>query len=281
MDNHPGTGVLTNAKHETGIATKSVQARELPALDLRVKIFADGADKASMLEMYADPRIVGFTTNPTLMRKSGVADYVAFAKEILQLIQDRPISFEVFADEFDEMEQQALEIASWSANAIVKVPVTNTRGEVTDEVLERLRRAGVKMNVTALLTLQQVRRAAAILGGGPPSIISVFAGRIADTGRDPVPLMAAAVELLRPYPNLELIWASPRELLNIFQADAIGCHIITATTDILRKLQLVGKNLDDYSLETVKMFYDDAKKAGYQIEADTYRTKKEDIQIVA
>src|SRR5208283_3618693 len=234
--------------------------------------------KASMLEMYADPRIVGFTTNPTLMRKSGVADYVAFAKEILQLIQDRPISFEVFADEFDEMEQQALEIASWSANAIVKVPVTNTRGEVTDEVLERLRRAGVKMNVTALLTLQQVRRAAAILGGGPPSIISVFAGPIADTGRDPVPLMAAAVELLRPYPNLELIWASPRELLNIFQADAIGCHIITATTDILRKLQLVGKNLDDYSLETVKMFYDDAKKAGYQIEADTYRTKKEDIQ---
>lgn len=214
------------------------------------------------------------------MRKSGVADYVTFAKEILRLIPDRPISFEVFADEFDEMEQQALEIASWSPNTIVKVPVTNTRGLTSHKVLEKLRLAGVKMNVTALLTLQQVSRVAAILGGGSPGIISVFAGRIADTGRDPVPVMAAAVELLRPYPNLELIWASPRELLNIFQADAIGCHIITATTDILRKLQLVGKNLDDYSLETVRMFYDDAKKAGYQIETGIGKTKREDIAVV-
>jgi transaldolase len=247
---------------------------------LRVKIFADGADKASMLEMYADPRIVGFTTNPTLMRKSGVADYAGFATEILQLIPDRPISFEVFADNFDEMEEQALEIASWSPNVIVKVPITNTRGEVSDDLLERLSTAGVKMNVTALLTLQQVRRVAAILGGGPPSKISVFAGRIADTGRDPVPMMAAAVELLRPYPNLELIWASPRELLNIFQADAIGCHIITVTTDILKKLQLIGKDLDEYSLETVKMFYDDAKKAGYRLLTGIHR-KKDDVRVVA
>jgi transaldolase len=281
MDPHLGTRVLTNARHESGTGTLSAQARQFPPLNLRVKIFADGADKASMLEMYADPRIAGFTTNPTLMRKSGVADYVAFAEDILQLIPDRPVSFEVFADEFDEMEQQALEIASWSANAIVKVPVTNTRGQATDEVLDRLRRAGVRMNVTALLTLQQVSRVASILGGGPPGIISVFAGRIADTGRDPVPLMAAAVELLRPYPNLELIWASPRELLNVLQADAIGCHIITATTDILRKLQLVGKNLDDYSLETVKMFHDDAKKAGYRIETGTGKNKKEDTEFVA
>jgi transaldolase len=281
MDNHNGTSVLTNADREAGVGTRSAKAREFPAVDLKVKIFADGADKESMLEMYADPRIVGFTTNPTLMRKSGVADYVAFAKEILQLIPDRPISFEVFADEFDEMEQQALEIASWSANAIVKVPVTNTRRQPTDEVLARLRRAGVKMNVTALLTLQQVSRVAAILGDGPPAIISVFAGRIADTGRDPVPMMAAAVELLRPYPNLELIWASPRELLNIFQADAIGCHIITATTDILKKLQLVGKNLDDYSLDTVKMFCDDAKKAGYRIEPGMNKTKREVVESIA
>jgi transaldolase len=247
---------------------------------LRVKIFADGADKASMLEMYADPRIVGFTTNPTLMRKSGVADYAGFATEILQLIPDRPISFEVFADNFDEMEEQALEIASWSPNVIVKVPITNTRGEASDDLLERLSTAGVKMNVTALLTLQQVRRVAAILGGGPPSKISVFAGRIADTGRDPVPMMAAAVELLRPYPNLELIWASPRELLNIFQADAIGCHIITVTTDILKKLQLIGKDLDEYSLETVKMFYDDARKAGYRLLTGIHR-QRDDVRVVA
>lgn len=233
--------------------------------DLKVRIYADGADKASMLEMYADPRIAGFTTNPTLMRKSGVADYRAFASEILGLIPDRPISFEVFADEFDEMEQQALEIASWAENVIVKVPVTNTRGQLSDGLLRKLVGAGVKLNVTALLTLSQVRYVTDIVGGGPACKISVFAGRIADTGRDPVPMMAAAVELLRPYPNLELIWASPRELLNIFQADAIGCHIITATTDILKKLHLVGKDLNEYSLETVKMFYDDAQKAGYRL----------------
>jgi transaldolase len=238
---------------------------EISPLVLKVKLFADGADKASMLEMHADPRIVGFTTNPTLMRKSGVVDYEAFAKDILQVIQDKPVSFEVFADEFDEMEQQALEIASWGPNVLVKIPITNTAGEPSDDLIKRLRGAGVKINVTAVMTLPQVSRVANILGGGPSCKISVFAGRIADTGRDPVPMMAAAVELLRAHENLELIWASPRELLNVFQADAIGCHIITATTDILKKLHLIGKDLEEYSVETVRMFYNDAQKAGYRL----------------
>jgi transaldolase len=236
----------------------------IPTIEgLRIKIFADGADKAGMLEMAAKPYISGFTTNPTLMRKAGVSDYRAFAREILSAITDRPISFEVFSDEFAEMERQAQEIAAWGKNVYVKIPVTNTRGEPTYGLIRRLAKAGVKLNVTAILTLEQVREVASALAGGPPSCVSVFAGRIADTGRDPVPLMAAAVELLRPYPNQELIWASPRELLNIFQADAIGCHIITVTTDILKKLSLVGKDLAAYSLETVKMFYDDAQRAGY------------------
>jgi transaldolase len=239
--------------------------------DLKVKIYADGADKATMLDMYANPYIAGFTTNPTLMRKSGVVHYRAFAREVLQLIPDRPISFEVFADDFSEMEDQALEIAAWGENVIVKIPVTNTRGEPSDGVLQRLAGAGVKLNVTAILTLDQVRRAVENLGSSAPSKISVFAGRIADTGRDPVPIMAAAVELLRPYPNVELIWASPRELLNVFQAEAVGCHIITATTDILKKLKLIGKDLHEYSLETVKMFYDDAQNAGYQLSVEAVR----------
>jgi len=232
---------------------------------LRVKIYADGADQPTMLEMHANPLIAGFTTNPTLMRKSGVTDYRTFAKEILQRINDRPISFEVVADDFVEMERQAMEIASWGENVLVKIPITNTRGEFSGDLLRRLAGAGVGVNVTALLTLRQVREASECLAGGPPAKASVFAGRIADTGRDPVPLMAAAVEMLRPYPNLELIWASPRELLNIFQADAIGCHIITATSDILKKLDLIGKDLDEYSRDTVKMFYQDACKAGYQL----------------
>ena len=232
---------------------------------LKVKIYADGADRATMLEMHANPFIAGFTTNPTLMRKSGVADYKAFAQEILRHIPDRPVSFEVFADDFKEMERQAAEIASWGENVLVKIPITNTQGKSSRPLLGRLARAGISVNVTALLTLGQVRGASECLADGPPAKISVFAGRIADTGRDPVPLMAAAVELLRPYSNIELIWASPRELLNIFQADAIGCHIITATSDILRKLVLIGKDLREYSLETVKMFYEDARKAGYQL----------------
>jgi transaldolase len=233
--------------------------------DLKIKLFADGADKAGMLEMYGNPLIQGFTTNPTLMRKAGISDYRTFAKEILAAIPDRPISFEVFADEFDEMEKQALEIFSWGQSVNVKIPVTNTRKEPSYDLLKRLAKAEVRVNVTALMTLDQVREVSASLAEGPPSYVSVFAGRIADTGRDPMPYMAAAVELLRPYPQLELIWASPRELLNVFQADTVGCQIITATNDILKKLSLVGKNLHDYSLETVMMFHKDARSASYQL----------------
>jgi transaldolase len=232
---------------------------------LKVKLFADGADKAWMLEMYANPLIKGFTTNPTLMRKAGVRDYQSFAREIAAAIPDRPISLEVFADEFDEMERQALEISSWGANINVKIPVMNTKRQTSYDLLRRLARAGVKLNVTALMTLDQVRDASLALAESPAAYVSVFAGRVADTGRDPVPLMAAAVELLRPFPHQELIWASPRELLNIFQANAVGCHIITATNDILKKLVLVGKDLHDYSLDTVKMFHNDAQHAGYQL----------------
>lgn len=233
--------------------------------DLKIKIFADGADKAGMFEMYAKSYVKGFTTNPTLMRKAGIADYRSFAKEILQAIPDRPISFEVFSDEFTEMERQALEIAGWGTNVYVKIPVTNTRREPSNDLVRRLAYAGVKLNVTALMTLDQVRVIGECLAAGPFSYVSVFAGRIADTGRDPVPHMAAAVELLRPYTNLELIWASPRELLNIFQADAIGCHIITVTNDVLKKLDLIGKDLHEYSLDTVRMFYEDAHNAGYEL----------------
>ncbi len=233
--------------------------------DLQIKIFADGAAKAGMLELYRNPLIRGFTTNPTLMRKAGVNDYRVFAREVLEAIPDRPVSFEVFSDEFEEMERQALEISSWGDNVYVKIPITNTRGQWSGDLVRRLARAGVKLNVTAILALDQVRDICPCLADASSAYVSVFAGRIADTGRDPVPLMAAAVELLRPYPNLELIWASPRELLNVFQADAIGCHIITVTQDILGKLHLVGKDLHEYSLETVKMFYDDAQKAGYKL----------------
>jgi transaldolase len=232
---------------------------------LKVKIFADGADKAGMLEMYRNPLIKGFTTNPTLMRKAGVTDYKAFARDILRAIPDRPISFEVFSDDFAEMKSQAHKIAAWGENVYVKIPVTNTSGESSAGLVHDLAQAGVKLNVTALLTLNQVRTVSVALAGGPPAYVSVFAGRIADTGRDPVPLMAAAVELVRLCPNTELIWASPRELWNIFQADAIGCHIITATNDILGKLSLVGKDLHEYSLDTVKMFRGDAVRAGYAL----------------
>jgi len=233
--------------------------------DLRVKLFADGADKAGMIEMARLPYVAGFTTNPTLMRKAGVVDYKAFAREVLQAIPDRPISFEVFSDEFPEMERQARQITAWGPNVYVKIPVTNTRSEPSYGLIRRLAEAGIKLNVTAILTLDQVREVAAALAGPTPSVVSVFAGRIADTGRDPVPLMAAAVELMRPYPREELLWASPRELLNVFQADAIGCHIITATNDVLKKLTLVGKDLAAYSLDTVKMFHDDARQAGYTL----------------
>jgi transaldolase len=235
--------------------------------DLKVKLFADGADLTGIREMAANPMIKGFTTNPTLMRKAGVADYKSFALQVLGVVRDLPISFEVFDDDFTEMEKQALEIASWGKNVNVKIPVTNTRGEFCGPLAERLSRGGVQLNVTAVMTVDQVKRVADRLSPDTPAIVSVFAGRIADTGRDPVPIMAESVKVLKSRPKAELIWASPRELLNIFQADAIGCHIITATNDILKKLSLVGKDLDRYSLETVEMFYKDAKAAGYRIDA--------------
>ena len=232
---------------------------------LRIKLFADGAEKAGMLEMYAKPYIKGFTTNPTLMHKAGLTDYRAFARSILEAIPDRPISFEVFSDEFDQMERQAREIAQWGENVYVKIPVTNTRREPAYDLVRRLAHEGVKLNITAILTLDQVRCVAEAVRGGAPSCVSVFAGRIADTGRDPVPIMSECVDILKAAPQAELIWASPRELLNIIQADAIGCHIITVTNDILKKLSLVGKDLADYSLDTVKMFYEDGRKAGFTL----------------
>ena len=237
---------------------------------LRIKIFADGADFDGIMKMYANPAIKGFTTNPTLMRKAGVADYEAFARKLLAAVPDRPVSLEVFADDFDEMERQALAIASWGKNVNVKIPVTNTKREFAGPLIRKLSAAGVAVNVTAVFTLDQVQRVAECLDPRTPAIVSVFAGRIADTGIDPVPLMAEAVRILKARPKAELIWASPRELLNIFHADAVGCHIITVTNDILAKLNLVGKNQDDYSLETVQMFHRDAAAAGYSI--NTART---------
>ena len=233
--------------------------------NLKVKIYADGADRDGMLEMYAKSYIQGFTTNPTLMKKAGITDYKAFAHEILQAIPDRPISFEVFADEFIDMERQALEIKTWGENVYVKIPVSNTRQEMAYDLIERLSVAGVHLNVTAILTLEQVQNVADALKDGPNSIVSVFAGRIADTGLDPVPVMQKALTLLEVAPKAELLWASPREVLNIYQADNIGCQIITATNDLIRKLALGGKDLAEYSLDTVQMFYDDAQSAGYML----------------
>lgn len=233
--------------------------------ELTVKLFADGAEKKSMLELYANPVIRGFTTNPTLMRKANITGYEAFARDILATITDRPISFEVFADEFDEMERQARLIKAWGPNVYVKIPVTNTKRESACALIHKLSHDGIQLNVTAILTSEQVCRVVDALADGAPSNVSVFAGRIADTGVDPIPIMDHAVRLLRAHPQIELIWASPRELLNVFQADAIGCHIITATTDVLKKLALVGKDLTQYSLETVQMFADDAARSGFTL----------------
>lgn len=233
---------------------------------LRVRIFADGADLDGIAQMSLNPVIKGFTTNPTLMRKAGVADYRRFAEEVVRLVPDRPISFEVFSDEFDEMEAQALEIASWGANVNVKIPVTNTRREFAGPLLGRLARAGVALNVTAVMTTEQVQRVVEALDGPAFAYISVFAGRVADTGRDPLPIMIESLRLLRARPRTELIWASPRELLNIMQADEMGCDVITVTNDILKKLAQVGKSLEDFSLDTVRMFRDDAVTAGYRID---------------
>ncbi len=232
---------------------------------LKVKLFADGANKSDMIALYQNTWIQGFTTNPTLMNKAGIKDYEGFARDILAAIPDRPISLEVFADEFPEMERQARKITAWGKNVYVKIPVTNTRRETSYQLVRRLSQEGIKLNVTAILSMNQVRGVVDALAGGAPSNVSVFAGRVADTGRDPVPMMATVVEMLRPHPGMELIWASPRELLNVFQADAIGCHIITATPDILKKLSLVGRDLEVYSLDTVKMFYEDACKCGFQL----------------
>ncbi|NQV82689.1 MAG: transaldolase [Rhodospirillales bacterium] len=237
--------------------------------ELTIKIFADGADLDGIREMAANPMIRGFTTNPTLMRMAGVADYKAFALEALAIVTDRPISFEVFADDFDEMEDQALEIASWGDNVNVKIPITNTRGESAVPLVRRLSGKGVTVNVTAMFTLDHVDSIVDVLDAKTPAILSVFAGRVADSGRDPVPHMKSAVEIARTKPNAVVLWASPRELLNIYQADAVGCGIITVTNDILRKLSGIGKDLDAFSLETVKMFHDDAYAAGYGIDTGT------------
>jgi transaldolase len=231
----------------------------------RVKLFADGADLAGILALAEDPAISGFTTNPTLMRQAGVYDYDWFARSLLHAIPDRPISLEVFADAAADMERQAVKIASWGPQVYVKIPVTNTKGEFTGPLLRRLAADGVKVNVTALMTVAQVEAVIECVGDGPAACISVFAGRIADTGRDPIPIMKQALEIMAAYPNVELIWASPREVLNIVQADEIGCDIITVTHDLLQKLHTYGKDLDQFSLETVQMFHRDALASGYQL----------------
>jgi transaldolase len=233
---------------------------------LSVKIFADGAELDSILKLAANPLIKGFTTNPTLMRKAGITDYRGFARELVAAVPDRPISFEVFADDLPEMAAQAREIARWGENVNVKIPITNTKGESCVPIIRELSAEGVQLNITAIFTLDQVQGVADALHPDTPAIVSVFAGRVADTGIDPLPLMASAVDILKARPKAELLWASPRELLNIFHADSIGCHIITVTHDVLNKLSIIGKDLDSYSLETVRMFYDDATSAGYVID---------------
>jgi transaldolase len=237
----------------------------IDAGSLRIKVFADGADLQGILGLAADARVNGFTTNPTLMRQAGVANYEQFARDILYHVRDRPVSLEVLSDDLDGMERQAQRIAGWAKNVYVKIPVTNTAGQSTTKLVHRLSSDGVKLNVTAVLTLGQVRTAVDALECTEGAIVSVFAGRIADTGRDPVPVMAAALELVRINPLVELLWASPREVLNAVQANAIGCDIITMTHDLLKKLRTLGRDLNEFSLETVKMFRDDAVRAGYDL----------------
>ncbi len=232
---------------------------------LSIKIFADGAVLSEMIGLARNPLIKGFTTNPTLMRQDGVTDYAAFAKDVLSGVPDHPISFEVFADEFDEMERQALEISSWGDNVYVKIPVTNTKKESAVPLIARLAGQGVKVNVTAVFTLEQTRAILGALKGSPPAVISLFAGRIADAGLDPIPMIKEAVSMAGSHPQVEILWASPREVLNVLQADQAGCHIITLTEDLLKKLPLLGKDLESFSLETVSMFYNDARAAGYEL----------------
>ncbi len=230
-----------------------------------VKLFADGADLDGILALYGDPAIRGFTTNPTLMRQAGIEDYESFSRRLLELVPDRPISLEVFADDPTDMERQAVKIASWGEHVYVKIPVTNTQGEFMGPLLRRLVADGVKVNVTALMTAAQVEQVIECLADGPPAYVSVFAGRIADTGRDPIPIMVESLRIMSSHPNAELIWASPREILNVVQADEVGCDIITVTHDLLKKLATLGKDLDHFSLETVQMFHRDARASQYQL----------------
>jgi transaldolase len=234
-------------------------------MELKIKIFADGADVREMVDAYRRGQVRGFTTNPTLMRRAGVADYEAFAREALQAITDLPISFEVFSDEIDEMARQARKIAAWGPNVYVKIPVTNTQGVPTAGLVRSLSAEGIQLNVTAILTVEQVRAVVDALDERTPSVVSVFAGRIADAGRDPIPIMCQALEIVRTKPRAELLWASPREVLNVVQADCIGCHIITVTADLIRKIGSLGKDLSLVSLETVRMFHGDARAAGYAL----------------
>jgi len=232
---------------------------------LQVKLFADGADLAGMLEMYSKPYIQGLTTNPTLMKKAGITNYEKFARDVLLRISDKPISFEVFSDDLNEMVIQAIKISSWGSNVYVKIPITNTQGISTLPIIETLTQENIKINVTAIMTVDQVKEISIALNSAVPSYVSVFAGRISDTGVNPIPTMIEILQVLASNKNAEVIWASPRELLNVFQANEIGCHIITATNDILTKLKLLGKDLTEYSLETVEMFHNDAVSAGYSI----------------
>lgn len=234
-------------------------------MNFNIKIFADGASIPGMLEMMRNPLISGFTTNPTLMKKAGIRDYEAFAREVLANITTLPISFEVFSDTPDEMQRQALLISSWAENVYVKIPSTNTKGEPTTPVIANLAQEGVKLNITAMTTPAQVAALLPALADGPPAIASVFAGRIADSGRDPVPLMMECLRVLSNCPNVELLWASPREIFNLVQAEETGCHIITMTNDLIAKIPLIGKDLDQYALDTVRMFAKDAESAGYQL----------------
>lgn len=231
--------------------------------DLKIKIFADGANVTEMKKVYSEGIVRGFTTNPTLMKKDGVKDYVSFAKDVLSEIKTMPISFEVFTDDFESMERQAREIGSWGDNVFIKIPVTNTKGEPSYELIKKLSDDGMKLNVTAILTLEQIENVAKSINAETPAIVSLFAGRIADTGRDPIPYIKESLKILKSNANAELLWASSRELLNIFQAEECGCHIITVTNDLLKKLQMVDKDLKELSLDTVKMFYNDASSAGY------------------
>jgi transaldolase len=233
--------------------------------DLRIKVWADGANRDGMAELNKKPFIKGFTTNPSLMRKAGLTDYEAFAREVLEIIRDKPISFEVFSDDFKEMKRQALKINKWGSNVYVKIPITNTRGESAVDLIRELSSEGVRLNITAMLTVDQIRSVVEVMNSQVPGVVSLFAGRVADTGRDPCHSVTEILNLLKEKPNIELLWASCRELLNIYQADTCGCHIITVTHDILAKIPLIGMDLEALSLETVKMFHRDASTAGFKL----------------